>query len=611
MTDTTNAPAAADTIARMFRATVRTAGPRTATRVKVDGTWHEQSYDELAERVGRLAAALVRAGIQPGDRVAILGGNWPQWTEVDLACAAAGAISVPIYQTSTVDQVRHILRDSGARTIFVETAQHAERAREAAADEGLVDRVVGFFDLGIDGVDTLDDFAHFDDGSELARCAAEVDRRVEAGNTEDVLSIIYTSGTTGAPKGAMLQHRAMIAQNASISAGFVPTPEDHSLSFLPLSHAFERGWTYFVLSYGCATSYVTNPREVADLLAEVRPTMIMSVPKLFDKVYSTVWERVADDPAKKRVLEWALRVGGQCQRAYRKGKEPSLYWRAQLPLADRLVLSSIRQAMGGNKSYLGCGGAPVRREVEEFFSAAGLLMIQGYGMTEAAPLIAYNPPAAFKFGTVGPVVPGGEIRIGDGGEICYRGANVMLGYWNDPQATASVIDADGFLHTGDGGYLDLDGYLVINDRLKDIIVTLNGKNIAPQPIEGLLTSDPLLEQAVILGDNRPCLTLLVTPSMPDLTAWAEAKGLAFTNPAELLERSEVVDEVRSRVRDLTAKLPSHEQIRDIRILPEQFTLENGLLTPTFKVKRREVEKRFSEVVDEMYARIAERRKTGH
>ena len=235
-------------------------------------------------------------------------------------------------------------------------------------------------------------------------------------------------------------------------------------------------------------------------------------------------------------------------------------------------------------------------------------MIQGYGMTEAAPLIAYNRPAAFKMGTCGQVVPGGELRIAEGGEICFRGPNVMLGYWNDPKATAEVIDAEGWLHTGDGGYVDNDGYLVINDRLKDIIVTLNGKNIAPQPIEGMLLADPLLEQAVILGDNRPCLTLLVTPSMPDLTAWAQAHGVPFTNPAELLESSEVADEVRSRVKQITEKLPSHEQIRDIRILPEAFTLENGLLTPTFKVKRREVDRRFVDVIDEMYAKLPERRK---
>ncbi len=598
-----------DHIAHMFRSTVEAHGGLTATRVKIDGVWVEQSYEELGRGVEVLAAALVRAGIGVGDRVAILGGNWPQWTRTDLACATAGAISVPIYGTSTVEQIQHILRDSGARTIVVENQKHAERAREAAAAENLLDHVVSFFDLGLEGVVSLEDFCNFEGAdAERERCSVEVERRMAAASGDDVLSIIYTSGTTGAPKGAMLQHKAMIAQNDSITSGFCPTQQDHSLSFLPLSHAFERGWTYFVLSHGCATSYVTDPRTVADLLAEVRPTMIMSVPKLFDKVYSPAWEGVAHQPQKKRVLEWALRVGGQCQRAYRKGKQPSLYWRSQLPLADKLVLTSIRNAMGGNKSYMGCGGAPVRREVEEFFSAAGLLMIQGYGMTEAAPLIAYNRPAAFKMGTCGQVVPGGELRIAEGGEICFRGPNVMLGYWNDPKATAEVIDAEGWLHTGDGGYVDNDGYLVINDRLKDIIVTLNGKNIAPQPIEGMLLADPLLEQAVILGDNRPCLTLLVTPSMPDLTAWAQAHGVPFTNPAELLESSEVADEVRSRVKQITEKLPSHEQIRDIRILPEAFTLENGLLTPTFKVKRREVDRRFVDVIDEMYAKLAERRK---
>ncbi|MDN5564362.1 MAG: long-chain fatty acid--CoA ligase [Luteococcus japonicus] len=600
---------ATDHLARQFRATVERGGRRVATRVKVDGVWQEQSFAELDRQVRRVAAALVAAGVARGDRVAILGNNWPQWTCIDLACCTIGAVSVPIYPSSTTDQVRHILRDSGSRIIFVENQKLAARAREAAADEDLLDTVVGF--SAAEGLLGLEDFAATATASaDRDALDAQVEQRLAAASPDDLLTLVYTSGTTGAPKGVMLQHKAFTAQTVGITDGFHPAPDDHSLCFLPLSHAFERGWTFFVLAHGCATSYVPNPKTVAEMLVEVRPTMMMSVPKLYEKVISTAREKVAGDPTRERILDWALRVGGQCQHAYRKGRTPALYWRAQLPLADKLVLSSIREAMGGNKSYLGCGGAPLRREVEEFFSAVGLLMIQGYGMTEAAPLMAYNPPRAFKFGTCGPVTPGGELAIGEGGEILYRGPNLMTGYWKDPEATAAAIDENGWLHTGDAGYLDLDGYLVITDRLKDIIVTANGKNIAPQPIEAMLLADPLFEHAVVLGDNRPCLTLLVKPSLPHLAEVAEKRGISHTSPAELLENSELVDEVRQRVATLTEALPHHEQVRELRLLLEDFTLENGLLTPTLKVKRREVEKRFGEVIDDMYAKIAERRRGG-
>lgn len=596
-------------IAHQFRATVAAHGHRPATRVRRDDQWEVRTYAELDQQVRATARALVAAGIQRGDRVAIIAANWPQWTQVDLASTTIGAVPVPVYATSTSEQVGHILDDSGAAFCFVAGEAEAKRALEAAgwlAEQG---RIVSFFDTGIDGVTTLDAFDATGSGERHDELDAAVEQRMAQSSPDDLASIIYTSGTTGAPKGVMLQHRAIIAQCESLdhNFGFI-TPEDHSLCFLPLSHALERGWTTYIMGHGCMNTYVPDPKTVADMMVLARPTLMVSVPKLYETVLATARAKVADDPMRKKVFEWALRVGGQCQRAYRKGKEPALYWRAQLPLADKLVLSSIREAMGGNKTVLACGGAPLRTEVEEFFSAAGLLLLNGYGMTEASPLISFNPPSDFKFGTAGKVMPGGQLRTGEGGEILFKGPNLMMGYWGHPDETAEAFTPDGWLRTGDGGYVDLDGYLVINDRLKDIIVTLNGKNIAPQPIEGLLLADPLFEHAVLLGDNRPCLTLLVKPSMPGLAEIAEKRGISYGSPSELLNNSEVAEEVRHRVAALTAKLPSHEQIRDLKLMMEDFTMDNGLLTPTLKVKRREVEKRFSEAIDEMYARIAERRK---
>ncbi|WP_420176521.1 AMP-dependent synthetase/ligase [Luteococcus sp. OSA5] len=596
-------------LAHMFRSTVAQHGSRPATRLRVGDRWEVQTYDELAAAVQRTARALVDAGVQHGDRVSIFAHNCPEWEQVDFACMTIGAVPTPIYATSTPDQIKHIINDSGARMILVGGESEARRCLEVLDQMPSVLRIVSFAPVELEGVTSL---ADFDDGgfdqARIDELDAEVERRFGAVEPDDLCAIIYTSGTTGDPKGVMLQHKALMAQNHALGLRLVTTPEDHSLCFLPLSHALERGFTMFNVSRGCMITHVPDAKQVADMLVLARPTLIASVPKLYEKVYSTAHGRVADDPARKRIFDWALRVGGQCQRAYRKGKQPNWYWRAQLPLADKLVLSSIREAMGGNKTVAACGGAPLRLEVAEFFSAVGILILEGFGLTEASPLVSFNQPNNFKLGTCGPVMEGGEIKIGAESEILFRGPTVMKGYWNNPEATEQAIDEDGWLHTGDGGYVDNDGYLVINDRLKDIIVTLNGKNIAPQPIEGLLLSDPLFEHAVLLGDNRPCLTLLVKPSLPHLAELAEKRGITYTTPSELLENSEVAEEVRQRVDQLTEKLPSHEQIRDLRVLFEDFTMDNGLLTPTLKVKRREVEKRFGEMIDDMYGKLAERRK---
>lgn len=597
-----------DHIAHMFRDVADRHGSRTATRVKVDGRWQTQTYAQLHQKVRATARALLKAGVQRGDRVAIMAHNCPQWTQVDLALLSVGAVPTPIYGTSTPEQIRHIVTDSGCIAVVAGNRSETERVLQALPQMPSVQSVVTLEDLAMDGTQTLADFdATGDDDREVLD--RQLDERLTTLQPTDLASIVYTSGTTGAPKGVMLQHRAIIAQNGALDVHFggSVTPDDHSLCFLPLSHALERAFTFFVMSHGCMVTHVPNAKEVADYLVEVKPTLMVSVPKLYETVYATAHAKVAGDDLRQKVFAWALRVGGQCQRAFRKGKQPNLYWRLQLPLADKLVLSSIREAMGGNKTVLACGGAPLRVEVEEFFSAAGLLLLQGFGMTEAAPLISFNSPTAFKFGTCGRVMPGGKLAIGQDSEILYQGPNVMAGYWNQPEATADAL-ADGWLRTGDAGYVDSDGFLVINGRLKDIIVTLNGKNIAPQPIEGLLLADPLFEHAVLLGDNRPCLTLLVKPSLPHLTEIAEKRGISFSSPSELLDNSDVLDELRSRVATLTEKLPSHEQIRDLRVLVEDFTMDNGLLTPTLKVKRREVEKRFGDRIDEMYARIAERRK---
>ena len=582
---------------------------RVATRVRVGDGWVTQTYRTLDERRRRLGAQLVALGVQPGDRIALFAANRPEWSEVDLACLSTRAVSVPLYATSTPDQARHILADAGCSVAFVAGEAELAVVLEIWDDLPALHTIVT--------MDAVGTSAHLPEGRQVLSYAAllerepaaseleEVGRRTDEASADELATIVYTSGTTGEPRGAMLTNRGFSFELDTLVALFDMTAQDSSLAFLPLSHALERAWTYRVLMTGAMNTYVADARNVAEMLVLAKPTLMVSVPRLYEKVFLTAHNAVAGSPAKKKVFEWAFHVGAMNQKAYRKGRTPSAYWRAQLPLADRLVFSSIREALGGPKTVMACGGAPLRREIEEFFSAAGMLLCQGYGLTEASPLISFNSPGGFKFGTAGRVVEGGELRIGAEGEILFRGPNVMTGYWNLPDRTAEALDDEGWLHTGDVGYVDTDGYLVITDRIKDIIVNSYGKNIAPAPIEGTILSDPLFEQAVVLGDNRPFLTLLVTPSRPQLEELAARLNIRADDYRELLSHPQISDEIKARVQRLTAKLPSHEQIKDLRVLIEEFTMDNGLLTPTLKVKRREVEKRFAAVIDDMYARVAE------
>ena len=582
-----------------LRAVVAQHGSRTATRIREGDAWVTQTYSQFLTKLNRVAQGLLDLDVDTGGRIGIFLGNRPEWSEIDFGAATVRAVPVPLYATSTPEQISHIASDSGLTVMFVGGQSECERVL-SVADElpalahivilrpypGMPERVVSYADF-------------------LAEPTEAVEARFAEASGDDLASIIYTSGTTGNPKGVMLQHSAFVTQSDALDKFFDITPEDHSLSFLPLSHALERAWTYVVLMHGCMNTYVENARTVAEQMVLAQPTLMVSVPKLFETVYATAHAKVEGSAAKRQIFTWALKVGRHNQYAYRSGRTPSAVLRAQLKVADKLVLGNVRAALGGPKAVLACGGAPLRPEIEEFFSSVGLPIMNGYGLTETSPLISFNAPDDFKGGTVGKVLPGGELRIGDLGEILYKGPNVMLGYWNAPEATAETL-VDGWLHTGDVGYVDTEGFLTITDRLKDIIVTLGGKNVAPQPIEGLILADPLFEHAVLLGDNRPYVTLLVKPSLPHVEALATARAW----PGEIhdwLASNELLEELKKRVEEMTAKLPVQERPKDTQVLNEEFTMDNGLLTPTLKVRRRAVEARFKALVDDMYARMEARR----
>ncbi len=560
-----------------------------------------QTFGEFAAAVDSVAQGLIDAGISPGDRVGIFADNTPEWSEVDFGALTARSVPVPLYATSTPTQIRHILADCQARAIFVGGQSEAERLLDVRDDLPSLEQIIVLnpWEGMPEALISYEDFLAEPNAEEIAE-------RLGEASGKDLASIIYTSGTTGDPKGVMLRHEALLAQMQAVKAMFPFGPEDHSLAFLPLSHALERGWTTVVLLSGCMNTYVANPRTVAEQLVLAKPTLIASVPRLYETVFATAHASAAGSPLKKKIFSWALGVGHRRRRAIEAGERVSPVLRAQFALADRLVFSSIRDAMGGRKSVLACGGAPIRREVEEFFHAIDLPIYTGYGLTEASPLVSFNSPQGSRIGSAGRVMQGSELAIAEDGEILYRGPILMAGYWQNDEATAEALQ-DGWLHTGDIGHIDEDGYLYITDRIKDIIVTVGGKNVAPQPIESLLLADPLFEHAVILGDNRPFLTLLVKPSLPHV----QELGKALRWPGEVadwLRSTELLEELRRRVSELTANLPRQDQPKETAIMDEEPTLENELLTPTLKIRRRNVEKRFAAIIDEMYRRLEKRRR---
>ncbi len=566
-----------------------------AQRVLIDDEWVTTSYSELVQLVRESAAALIHAGVQPGDRICLFAPNRPEWSRLDFAIISAGALTVPIFANSTAEQARHIITDSGALIVLCDGPAEIATVQEAISGLESAPRV-----FSIEAVEGIEQIAALESGTSAD--VAELDRRLATATLADRCTIIYTSGTTGQPRGAVHSHRSFTHQVDCIKTIYDVDTGDQSLAFLPLAHALERIWSYYIFAIGALNTYCPQPRDIASLLVRAKPDCLISVPKLYERIYSTVYSRVEGNPSKRKILDWALQVGSTCQQEYRCGRRPSAALRAQLRLADKLVLSSIRAALGGPKKVLISGGAPLRPEIEEFFSAAGLLLGQGYGLTETGPMITFFSPSTYRPGTVGYAIWGSEMTLGENNELLWRGPNLMEGYWNNPEATAAVIDADGWFHTGDLGEIDADGYVRVTDRLKDIIVTTGGKNIAPQPIEGLLTSDPLFEYAVVLGDNRPYLTLLVQPSMKVLEDLAKAAQIQFKNVEELLENQQIVDEVKHRVAQATAKLPSFEQIRDLRFI-KGIHRDESLVTPTLKVKRKAVAQKFAALVDDMYTKV--------
>jgi long-chain acyl-CoA synthetase len=566
---------------------------------KVGGTYQPVSTAELVDRVRRLFKGLAGIGVVPGDRVALMAENGPHWPTVDFATLASGAVLVPIYPTLLPDQAAYIANDCGAKVVVAETRHHLDGLLSQAEQLPQVQHYVLIKGQSDDPrVVTLDQLIERGAGVDVAAFEAQA-RSVKP---EDLATFIYTSGTTGQPKGVMLTHRN-IASNVSASIPAIEIqPQFTALSFLPLSHSFERTVDYIYFYHGCTIAYAESVAAVAQNIRETKPEVFVSVPRVYEKILANFHDTVAKgSPIKQKIAAWAQEVGKEALPYRLKHQRPPGLLGIKLGLADKLVFSKVKEKLGGRYTFAVSGGAPLGRDLAEFFWGAGLPIYEGYGLSETSPVISVNTPEAVKMGTVGKPVAQVEVKIAEDGEILARGPNIMQGYWNLPEATAEAIDQEGWFHTGDIGELDAEGFLRITDRKKELIINAYGKNIAPAPIENSLKSSRYIGQAVVIGDRRKFLSTLLVPDFDALKSWAAKNGVAGDVPA-ILKDPKVRALYESEVQAVNKGLAHYEQISAWELLPADFTLETGELTPTQKVKRRVVYKKYADVIDQLYAR---------
>ncbi len=594
-----------DTLARMFWSRVERGGAGPAQQFKRGGTWETLSWRQVGEAVKEVALGLIALGRRQGDAVALLSASRAEWVQADMAIFTAGCVTVPIYPSYPPDLIAYVVNDSQARTLIVEDPGQLAKALEARPKmDGLQQIVV------ISGYDapqppemvltwqTLRRLGR-DKQAALRSTLAE---RLAATRPEDVATIVYTSGTTGPPKGVIQTHANHIA---AVTAAGQTTPVEEGwvhLLFLPLAHSFARLESFLGPGKGLTTAFAENLDKVGENLREVRPHFICSVPRVFEKVYAKILAGVqAGSPLKKRIFHWALDVGGEVSRRQQERRPIPFGLALKHRIAHKLVFSKLHGALGGRLRWAVSGGAPLPRDIAEFFHRAGILILEGYGLTETCPVLTFNRPRHFKFGSVGQALPGVELKIAPDGEILARGPNIATrGYFKQPEATREAFEPSGWFHTGDIGHLDDEGFLFITDRKKDLIVTAGGMNIAPQNIENLLKGDPFVSQAMVYGDRRPYPVALITLNADELAKLAREQGILATDPAVLVKHPTVVERVGRIVEEKNSQLQSYARIKKFAVIPGDFTQEGGELTPTLKVKRKVVTQKYRDVLEELY-----------
>jgi long-chain acyl-CoA synthetase len=578
------------TLTDIFSAVVERGEPRVMMHRESD-RWVPISSQELYQKVAGVSRALTSWGISKGDRVAILSENRPEWTIADFASLLLGAVVVPIYTTLTAEQTAYILRDSGARIVFVSNGQHLQKVL-SIQDQTVVEKVVVMDKVDRTRASLMSDLMQ--EGGPYGQLKSDAAGR--AIQPDALATIIYTSGTTGTPKGVMLTHGNMASNLACSLSDFGIQRGMISMSFLPLSHVTARHVDFVMLHHGVTIAYVPSVEQLPQALLEVRPTIFVGVPRVYEKVHTKVDLQARGFP-KRQIYQWALRVGRDHEPEILAGKTPqALSWK----LANRLVYSKVRAGMGGRAQLFISGGAPLGRELAEWYALIGIRIHEGYGLTETSPVIAVNNPKAHKIGTVGKPLKNVEVRIAEDGEILVRGPSVFSSYWKMPEETRNAF-TDGWFKTGDIGNLDVDGFLSVTDRKKDLIKTSGGKFIAPQPIENSLKHNALVAEAVVFGDKRKFPAVLISPNFSLLEEWARSNKVDFSSHQELVEHPKVRALYEGIVADLNQNLARFEQLKRVLLIAEEFSAESGTLTASMKLRRRVVEERYRQKIEELYA----------
>lgn len=588
------------TIAELFIKAAAKYEKPDALNYKKAGEWHRISSAEVVERAEAIALGLHSLGLSPGDKAAILAANSPEWTLADAGCQFCGVIDVPIYTTLSPESIRYILNDSSSRILFVDTLAAYHRIASIIPECPMLERIVFFDDSKNGDALTLAELEEL--GRDHARTHPGAGSgRWEAVNHDDIATLIYTSGTTGEPKGVMLTHDNIISNVIDAGEKYTFSPDDRPLSVLPLSHVFERSAMYLYILNGMAVHYAESVEKVPENLLEVRPTIFVGVPRIFEKVYAKAKLKAAQGGgAKEKIFDWAINVAKEYALTVEKDQPVSIVLGLKHALADRLVYSKFREFFGGRLRSCITGGAALPDDIYLIFTGAGVPIMQGYGLTETSPVLTSNNPEAARLGTVGRPIRNVQVRIAEDGEVEALGPGVMLGYYNKPEATSAAFTDDGWFRTGDIGEIDADGYLKITDRKKELFKTSGGKYIAPSPIEQLIRSSRFVNQAVLVGNERKYAAALIVPNFEMLDSYAKHKNFPQMSGEEYCRDPRIIDLIERQVAAATKGLAQYETVKRIALIERELTVDGGELTPTMKIKRRVVDEKYKEVIDSLY-----------
>jgi long-chain acyl-CoA synthetase len=591
------------TLAEMFLWALAEHNEPKALNYKRDGRWQAISAARMVERSEHIALGLYSYGLRKGDRAAILASNSPEWTLSDAGCQFAGVVDVPIYTTSANHAVKYIIEDSGSRVLFVEDQAMYLRFGESIAECEELERIVFFDSKG-----TTDERAisldHLEDaGEELKRNEPDLAVNLRGDvRPDDIATLIYTSGTTGVPKGVMLSHTNLISNVIDASEKYAFSGHDISLSVLPLSHVFERTGMYVYIMSGMAVHFAESIEKVPENLKEVKPTIFIGVPRIFEKVYEKARLSAArSSPIRERIFDWAIDVAMEYALTIAKGQPVFVSLMAKHSVADKIVYSKLREFFGGNLRFCITGGAALSDNIYLIFTGAGIPIMQGYGLTETSPVISSNNPVDARLGTVGKPIRNTLVRIADDGEIEVSGPGVMLGYYHNEEETREVFTGDGWFKTGDIGNLDDDGYITITDRKKELFKTSGGKYIAPTHIEQMIKSSKFVNQVVLVGNERKFPAALIVPNFEMLESYAHVKQLDLKTPAEFCASERIRDLFERQLRLVTENLAGYEKVKNFALMENEFTVDGGELTPTMKMKRRVIDEKYQDIIDRIYA----------